>query len=466
MPIMQERYGKQILQLLRSWLSAEENPAEYERVIRPIMDELDVRLEERDPARLLSREERDTMLRGMFYSPYYLADHRDSLPEMAKEYGIRLEGKHFFCVTTMIGLDTVSPPSQLTVEQHALLPFLCAAGESVFNASVFDAYGVNGGQRILFLLAYDDNLPREEMIRAAVARCRKCQQLMLRWLDAPVSFLLSHPADSANGLHAAYEQTRASHCYLCSTGNVPVVLTYGEMLAAAADSRVMDNETYMQLSDTLYGRLRECFRLQRFPAAMDIVREIIRIDIAHTRTPIVQEIRARKLVCFLWDNLQLLPQTVHDRVWTETTRRLLWIDTLPGAEKSIQPVFDMLTERFCEKPDTQRTLIESLNQYIAENFADPDLSVSGIAEHFHLSQGYLAAVVKAAGEPSILDSIQKRRLEEAKRLLQDTSLSVSRIAARVGYAYNAGNLTRVFKRKLGLTPQEFRSSARVLPRRA
>lgn len=458
--LAREKYGERAYQLLSSWISAEENPAEYERVIRPVMDEVAARLEESSPARLLERYERDSLLCNLFYSPYFLADHNADIPGRAQRHSIELENRHFFCVTTMLGLEQsgTNLPYQINSEHLAILPFLQAAGERIFRSSIFDAYGVDGGQRILFLLAFDAAIPSEEATRAAVARCRDCQQLMQRWLDVPVSFLLSRPTEDVGHLHAAYEQTRASHCYLCATGNVPSVLTYGEMLAAAADSQVMNHETYMQLSETLYGRLRECFRLQRFPAAMDIVREIIRIDISHSHSPIVQEIRARKLVCFLWDNIQLLPQTSRDRVWVETMRGLLWIDTLPGAEKRIQPVFDMLVERFCEKPDAQRTLIESLNQYISENYADPDLSVSGIAEHFHLSQGYLAAVVKAAGEPSILDSIQKRRLDEAKRLLDGTQLSVSRIAARVGYAYNAGNLTRVFKRKLGVTPQEYRQA--------
>ena len=42
--LAREKYGERAYQLLNSWISAEENPAEYERVIRPVMDEVAARL--------------------------------------------------------------------------------------------------------------------------------------------------------------------------------------------------------------------------------------------------------------------------------------------------------------------------------------------------------------------------------------------------------------------------------------
>lgn len=50
------------------------------------------------------------------------------------------------------------------------------------------------------------------------------------------------------------------------------------------------------------------------------------------------------------------------------------------------------------------------------------------------------------------------RLEEAKRLLKDTSLSIQKISEEVGY-HDTAYFSKIFKKSLGMTPSRFRDHA-------
>lgn len=56
---------------------------------------------------------------------------------------------------------------------------------------------------------------------------------------------------------------------------------------------------------------------------------------------------------------------------------------------------------------------------------------------------------------SVSDIIETRKLIEARQLLLNTSLTVSEIGYELGYN-DKSYFTRVFKRRTGLTPSEFR----------
>ena len=60
---------------------------------------------------------------------------------------------------------------------------------------------------------------------------------------------------------------------------------------------------------------------------------------------------------------------------------------------------------------------------------------------------------------SLRRAIEKHRLEEAKRLLSRTGLSVTAIAERVGFS-GQNRLSHVFKARFGVAPELWRTSRR------
>lgn len=95
----------------------------------------------------------------------------------------------------------------------------------------------------------------------------------------------------------------------------------------------------------------------------------------------------------------------------------------------------------------------SVLKYIQENFKDTTLSQ--VAEKFHYEPSYLGKQIKAATGKNYTDIIHDLRLEESKRLLRTTSLSVDEVADAVGYESRA-HFFRSFRRDTGTTPGAYR----------
>ena len=99
---------------------------------------------------------------------------------------------------------------------------------------------------------------------------------------------------------------------------------------------------------------------------------------------------------------------------------------------------------------------DAVMHYIGEHYADPNLSVAAICDHFSVSSSYLLKLFKRCGESGVLDCIHQQRVSAAKERLRETSATVSQIAEQVGYT-NALALIRAFKRLEGVTPTAYRS---------
>ncbi len=103
---------------------------------------------------------------------------------------------------------------------------------------------------------------------------------------------------------------------------------------------------------------------------------------------------------------------------------------------------------------------EQVKEYIREHFSDPNLSNSQIAEVFRMNVSYLSTFYKEKTGQSPLAYIHWVRLENAKKLLDETNLTVEAISARVG-CNNSVTLTRLFKKYEGMTPAEYKKRDRT-----
>jgi AraC-like DNA-binding protein len=102
--------------------------------------------------------------------------------------------------------------------------------------------------------------------------------------------------------------------------------------------------------------------------------------------------------------------------------------------------------------------VESLlKNYYAENlFAQKGLpNIQYLAEHCHLSAGYLSDLLAKETGRSAKDHIHDFLVEKAKHLLLHSADSISGIAYTLGFNY-PHYFGRLFKQKTGKTPQEYR----------
>lgn len=100
-------------------------------------------------------------------------------------------------------------------------------------------------------------------------------------------------------------------------------------------------------------------------------------------------------------------------------------------------------------------LIDSISDYVSQNYGSMDLNVSFLADRFQLSPTYLTHIFKERTDENLYDYISRVRIEEAKKLLRERRMEVKDIAVRVGYL-NSSIFIRAFKKAVGVTPGGFR----------
>lgn len=97
-------------------------------------------------------------------------------------------------------------------------------------------------------------------------------------------------------------------------------------------------------------------------------------------------------------------------------------------------------------------------RFIEQNFAQP-VSLEDVAASVHLNRSYLSSLFKKETGENVFDYLLRCRMEKAKQLLPDKRYSVQQVCAEVGIA-DAAYFSKLFKKYTGVTPLEFRRSAK------
>lgn len=148
---------------------------------------------------------------------------------------------------------------------------------------------------------------------------------------------------------------------------------------------------------------------------------------------------------------------IPDEDWTRLFQDLLYCRT---HRKLFFLMKDLLKQAADASPrlpaDSENGRINEIKQYISQNYADPQLSVSSIAEAFGLSANNLSQLFSRKSDQGVLDYIHKIRMEKAAELLRkNQNLTIQEIAAQTGYA-SILTFNRKFKAFYGQTPTEYR----------
>lgn len=98
--------------------------------------------------------------------------------------------------------------------------------------------------------------------------------------------------------------------------------------------------------------------------------------------------------------------------------------------------------------------VRAARAYIDQNYKDA-ICLEDIARATHTNPYYLAHLFKEEVGLPPMKYVALRRIGEAQNLLINTEMTVTQIAAQVGYN-NSNYFQSVFKRAMGITPREYR----------
>lgn len=107
-----------------------------------------------------------------------------------------------------------------------------------------------------------------------------------------------------------------------------------------------------------------------------------------------------------------------------------------------------------KKPYHASPQVDAIVQYIHNNYTDPELSITKLADIFGFSKKYLSAVFSKNMEMNFTDYLSKVRIEQAIELMGREKLSVAELAGRCGFS-DAFYFSKVFKRITGVSPSKY-----------
>lgn len=97
---------------------------------------------------------------------------------------------------------------------------------------------------------------------------------------------------------------------------------------------------------------------------------------------------------------------------------------------------------------------QQIEKYINDNIAW-DLSIEHLCAHFSVSRAELYQIFHMSFNSSVADYIRSKRISMAEQMIRTTALQISEIASNVGF-YDYNYFSKVFHRKFGCSPREYR----------
>ncbi len=138
--------------------------------------------------------------------------------------------------------------------------------------------------------------------------------------------------------------------------------------------------------------------------------------------------------------------------------RIMCYETLDEYEEDFSSWLMEFHERINQKDDEDKNQqkIEQAIAFIRENFKS-DLNMAVVSNHISMNYTMFSYSFKQYTGKNFTAFLKEVRVNEAKRLLEETDLKIIDISGEVGYE-NEKNFMKVFKSVCGVSPSEYRKN--------
>lgn len=102
----------------------------------------------------------------------------------------------------------------------------------------------------------------------------------------------------------------------------------------------------------------------------------------------------------------------------------------------------------------KQAFLKKLNKVVQQNLNNSELSIELLAEKMNISRSQMHRLLKKFTNLSASNYVRLYRLKVAAKLLQQSNISVSQVAYKVGFT-NLSYFSKSFKEVFGKTPLEY-----------
>ena len=176
----------------------------------------------------------------------------------------------------------------------------------------------------------------------------------------------------------------------------------------------------------------------------------------------------------IWQNL-LIPITEYNYKKRSADSRILYEEERQRKEilKALKVEERIAYIRECylqfmhgtQNDDLYSEMIMQIQKIISEEYGSPDMNVTYLGRKFYMSPAYLGQLFLEHTGIKLVEYIAEKRLENACQLLRGTNKPVKEIAEASGWP-DPNYFSRMFRKKIGMAPGEYRQKFQKLDSKA
>jgi AraC-like DNA-binding protein len=136
--------------------------------------------------------------------------------------------------------------------------------------------------------------------------------------------------------------------------------------------------------------------------------------------------------------------------------RIVQMETLEEVKAFVRDRLEELLKPLWPDPVRQPVVIKKTIEYMERDFGRATLGST--AKRVYMTPAYLSALFKSNTGKTFIEQLTDIRIEKAKLMLRSTPLKNYEVAEKVGYK-DSRYFSQIFKKKVGLSPSEYRKSA-------
>lgn len=371
-----------------------------------------------------------------YYLYQLLQDYCDG--KASEQYGLRIQGVyHVVLLLAPVVRQEADVKKPESIEENALQKFAIINVFEEMCLNYFNIDMVELGERVAAIVSLPDQ--RREHMDVLKNQAESLQQMMEEAFGFSVYILFGSICKSWEGIHESYLQALELEQYVHFLD--ANLLLYDE---------VKNIQPHYQYPLALEQKTINAIKVGDSSLAWETMEQVFDLNLR-------EQVTANVYRCLVYGMIGTLLEGASQGEYKEAAGELTFPDGEIMPAGKMKERFRELTEEICRKvverqkeTSQDQTLSRKIQEYIQENYQDPDLNISITSQHFDLTPAYLSSIYKKQTGKSLLEYINTVRLAAAEQFLEQ-GYSVVEVAAMAGFR-DSSTFIRVFKKKKGMTP--------------
>ncbi|MCT4593716.1 MAG: response regulator [Anaeromicrobium sp.] len=170
------------------------------------------------------------------------------------------------------------------------------------------------------------------------------------------------------------------------------------------------------------------------------------------------------MINLLMEQIRKLRNNINEKAFDEVQSEIAVLINQCASLKMMKVQINDIIERIInimmnQKEKIQNSLFHKCIDYIMTHYNEP-LSLESIAEKFYYNPSYFSSQFKNFSGTTFSKFLIGLRIEKSKELLKNTDHRIYEIAEMIGYK-DAKYFNRIFKKKMNMTPDEYRRQCEI-----